>query len=159
MRAAGRYLKQNALGAIAIFIALGGTGYAAVSIPQNSIGTRQLRNGAVTPRKLDGQQISGTIFAWAYVDADGKVLASHGLRGGVQRGAGGQYGLGLTNQRVPRGVCAATASIAGTRSKGPVGGTANALLGLFPRPAGVAVNTFNAAGQAAPLPFVVEVLC
>jgi len=157
MRAAGRYLKQNALGAIAIFIALGGTGYAAVSIPQNSIGTRQLRNGAVTPGKLNANQIGGTIFAWAY-DANGKVLASHGLRRAVARGEGGIYGFALTNQRVPRG-CAATASIAGSTTTGLVPGSAVANLGLIPRPPSVAVQTFNAAGQAAPLPFVVEVLC
>lgn len=158
MRAVGRYLKQNALGAIAIFIALGGTGYAAISIPRDSVGTRQLRDGAVTSAKLDAKQIGGTIFAWAYVDADGKVLASHGLRRGVARGAGGVYGFTLTNQRVPKG-CAATASIARSTTTANIPGSALALLGLFPRPAAVGVYTFNAAGQATQLPFVVQVLC
>lgn len=36
----------------ALFIALGGTSYAATQIPRNSIGTSQLRNGAVTKAKL-----------------------------------------------------------------------------------------------------------
>ena len=31
---------------VALFIALGGTGYAAMSLPANSVGTGQLRNGA-----------------------------------------------------------------------------------------------------------------
>jgi hypothetical protein len=37
---------------IALFVALGGTTYAATSLPANSVGTKQLRNGAVTNRTL-----------------------------------------------------------------------------------------------------------
>jgi hypothetical protein len=37
---------------IALFVALGGTSYAAVAIPTNSVGTAQLKNGAVTAAKL-----------------------------------------------------------------------------------------------------------
>jgi hypothetical protein len=38
---------------IALFVALGGTTYAATSLPANSVGTRQLKNGAVTASKLN----------------------------------------------------------------------------------------------------------
>jgi hypothetical protein len=44
--------RRNALGLIAIFIAMSGTAYAATSLPHNSVGTTQLRNGAVTGAKL-----------------------------------------------------------------------------------------------------------
>ncbi len=38
---------------IALFVALGGTSYAAItSLPANSVGTRQLKNGAVTATKI-----------------------------------------------------------------------------------------------------------
>ena len=38
---------------IALFVALSGTGYAALnSLPKNSVGTKQLKNGAVTAAKL-----------------------------------------------------------------------------------------------------------
>jgi hypothetical protein len=37
---------------IAVFIALGGVGYAAVKLPKNSVGPKQIRNGAVNERKL-----------------------------------------------------------------------------------------------------------
>jgi hypothetical protein len=37
---------------IALIVAMGGTGYAAISIPKNSVGTPQLRNGAVTKQKI-----------------------------------------------------------------------------------------------------------
>jgi len=37
---------------IALFVALGGTTYAATRLPANSVGTKQLRKGAVTPPKV-----------------------------------------------------------------------------------------------------------
>ena len=38
---------------IALFVALGGTSYAAITVlPKNSVGTRQIKNGAVTGPKL-----------------------------------------------------------------------------------------------------------
>lgn len=37
---------------IALIVAMGGTGYAAISIPKDSVGTAQLRNAAVTRQKI-----------------------------------------------------------------------------------------------------------
>jgi hypothetical protein len=37
---------------IALFLSLGGVGYAAVSLPRNSVGNAQLRNGSVSFRKI-----------------------------------------------------------------------------------------------------------
>jgi hypothetical protein len=37
---------------IALFVALGGTTYAATRLPANSVGTLQLKNGAVTNKKV-----------------------------------------------------------------------------------------------------------
>jgi hypothetical protein len=49
-----RYLRQHHLAFLALFVALGGTSYAALRIPANSIGTKQLRNKAVTLSKING---------------------------------------------------------------------------------------------------------
>jgi hypothetical protein len=38
--------------ALALLVALGGTGYAVVGVPKNSVGTAQLRSGAVTSAKV-----------------------------------------------------------------------------------------------------------
>jgi hypothetical protein len=70
------HLRGNAIGYLALFVALGGTGYAAVSIPAGSVGTPQLRNGAVTAKKLNGRSIPGYVAFWARVDGAGQVLAS-----------------------------------------------------------------------------------
>ena len=48
---------------IALFVALGGTTYAATSLPKNSVGTRQLKNGAVTKKKIQAQTITALMGA------------------------------------------------------------------------------------------------
>ena len=40
---------------IALFVALGGTGYAAFSLPRDSVGTAQLKDGAVTKGKISAR--------------------------------------------------------------------------------------------------------
>ena len=64
------------IGVIALFVALGGTGYAAINLPAGSVSTRQLRNGAVTAKKLDRDSIGGYVAFWAKVYTTGRVLAS-----------------------------------------------------------------------------------
>ena len=46
------FIRHNAIALLALFVALGGTSYAALSLPAGSVGTKQLRNGAVTSRKF-----------------------------------------------------------------------------------------------------------
>jgi hypothetical protein len=44
--------SAHAIALLALFVALGGGAYAAMNLPKNSVGTRQLKRGAVTPPKL-----------------------------------------------------------------------------------------------------------
>jgi len=76
MKRLAHSLRSQSIGVLALFVALGGTGYAAISIPKNSVGSRQIRNGAVTAKKLDGRSIVGYVAFWARVDSAGQVLAS-----------------------------------------------------------------------------------
>jgi hypothetical protein len=49
----------NVVACLALFIALGGASYAAFKLPKNSVGTKQLKNGAVTEAKVkDGSLLS-----------------------------------------------------------------------------------------------------
>ena len=80
------FIRHNAIALAALFVALGGTSYAAFSLPAGSVGTPQLRNGAVTGRKLskgavtaaslDPKSIAGHIADWAQIGTDGHVMAS-----------------------------------------------------------------------------------
>src|SRR4051795_3016462 len=51
-RLVDRLTYSNVVATVALFVALGGGAYAAFRLPRNSVGTAQLRNNAVTPRKL-----------------------------------------------------------------------------------------------------------
>ena len=42
----------NVVACLALFIALGGASYAAVNLPKNSVGTKQLKNNAVVTKKI-----------------------------------------------------------------------------------------------------------
>jgi hypothetical protein len=46
------------ISSVALFMSLGGVGYAAISIPNNSVGTPQLRNNAVTANKIRNEAVT-----------------------------------------------------------------------------------------------------
>jgi hypothetical protein len=48
----GKLTFANVIACLALFIALGGVGYAATQLSKNSVGARELKRGAVTPPKL-----------------------------------------------------------------------------------------------------------
>jgi hypothetical protein len=70
------HIRNNAIGYLALFVALGGTSYAALSIPKNSVGARQIRNGVITPGKLNRNVIGGSVRMWARIDSSGRLVAS-----------------------------------------------------------------------------------
>jgi hypothetical protein len=70
------FIRHNAIALLALFVALGGTSYAALSLPAGSVGTKQLRNHSITPIKLDPGSIGGYIRFWARVSAGGRLIAS-----------------------------------------------------------------------------------
>jgi hypothetical protein len=70
----GKLTYANVMATIAVFIALGGASYAAVKLPKNSVGTEQLKKGAVTATKL-----SKTARATLAEDADAQ--GKDGARG------------------------------------------------------------------------------
>jgi hypothetical protein len=46
------HIRSNVVAYLALFIALGGTSYAAIKLPRNSVGSKQLRANAVTSGKV-----------------------------------------------------------------------------------------------------------
>lgn len=59
MRKLPRPTYSSVVATLALFIALGGAAYAATSLPRNSVGSAQIRDGAVTPAKLSSRQKRG----------------------------------------------------------------------------------------------------
>ena len=53
------FLGHNAIALIALFVALGGTAYAATALPAGSVGTTQLKKNAVTGAKVKDNSIKG----------------------------------------------------------------------------------------------------
>ena len=45
---------------VSLFIAMGGTSYAVINLPANSVNTRQIRNGAVNAAKLHANSVNGS---------------------------------------------------------------------------------------------------
>ena len=52
LKRTGGFARRNALALVALFVALGGTSYAAFGVPINSVGSAQIRNGAIPSGKL-----------------------------------------------------------------------------------------------------------
>ena len=102
---------------IALAVALGGVGYAVVALPANSVGTAQLKNAAVTSKKVR----NGTLLA---VDFKKGQLprGPRGYEGAV--GATGATGpTGAAGPQGPAGPAGATGAQGATGATGPAGPT------------------------------------
>lgn len=75
---------------IALFVALGGTGYAAISLPRDSVGTAQLKDGAVTRSKISARArraLRGRHGARGPAGPTGPVGPATGAAGGALAGS------------------------------------------------------------------------
>lgn len=161
------HVRSNVVGYTALFVALGGTGYAATELPRGSVGTAQLRsravtapkvaNGAISPAKFNRKMIGGSIRHWARVAASGSVLSSSGRT--LVRGAPGQGGYVLSWGDTFSRSCAAVATPSGASIVlGPSPGVASTYI-FGAQPTSVTVDTYNAQGQPTPAAFSVAVIC
>ncbi|HEY3021432.1 MAG TPA: collagen-like protein, partial [Solirubrobacteraceae bacterium] len=58
-----RLSYANVMATLAVFVALGGSSYAALKLPRNSVGAKQLRKNAVTGVKVKDSSLSAKDFA------------------------------------------------------------------------------------------------
>jgi len=67
---------SNVIGTVALFVALSGTAYAALRVPPNSVGSRQLKAKSVTGGKIaDGAVTAGKVEAGSLTGADINMAA------------------------------------------------------------------------------------
>ena len=59
LRGLGTYIRRHHVALLALFITLGGTASAATGYPANIIGTKQLKNNAVTSAKVADNSLTG----------------------------------------------------------------------------------------------------
>jgi hypothetical protein len=79
----------NFTSALALFVAVGGTSYAAITLPANSVGTRQIKDHSVTARKIDRKALASLLGT--------KALS------GPQGAQGAQGPLGPAGPQGPKG--------------------------------------------------------
>ncbi len=149
------YARSNiavVIAAVALVISLGGTSYAAFSLPAGSVGARQLRDRSIDPVKLDRRFTGAVVRYWALVDGNGHVLASSRPQ---PRTAGfGSGGGTISFGRPQRGGirCFALGNIAE-----PEAATGSSF--TLSADVDVGVLTYNMAGMETPARIAVAVLC
>jgi hypothetical protein len=181
-----RLTYGNVVATLALFIALGGTSYALSELPRNSVGTAQIRPGAVSKSDLRRAAVvsrsirNGSIAVRDLSDAaQGALAGPKGERGpagvahfSVLNSDGGQVrgnatnvdhqdGSGLYFVSFARnlGECAATATLSDAEN-GPATETPPpGRVTLGTQGARVLVRTFGMTGALQDLPFSVLVAC
>jgi hypothetical protein len=134
---------------VALLVALGGTGYAAVALPRNSVGTPQLKDGAVTSLKVrNGSLVLADVAAGERAKLRGPAGApgpagAKGDRGdaGVKGDRGDRGEPGVSRYTIVSTTRSSTSSSmgiqvncpAGTRPLGGGGGTSTPAAGVTVR--------------------------
>src|SRR4051812_28934690 len=174
-----RLSYANVTATLALFIALGGSSYAALRLPRNSVGSAQIRAGAVhssevkngslraadlsstARRALRGangpigpQGPAGTPAArfFAAVNAAGSLVRGNATSGGHASDGPGSYVIGFSQSTSS---CAYGATLGGTNSSAAAPGRITVADGG----GSVAVRTYDASGNPADLPFHLLVAC
>ena len=178
-----RYLRRrmtyaNVMATIAVFIALGGSSYAALKLPRNSVGSAQIRTGGVRSSEVKDRSLllrdispktrnalrgaagptgpagpAGTPATkyFAVVNANGTLARGNATSGG-SGGSTGTYVVGFADAV---GGCAFTATVGSSDGSSVPAGRAT----VHDAGGRVAVQTYDASGAPADLPFHLIVAC
>jgi hypothetical protein len=170
----GKLTYANVMASVAVFLALGGGAYAATQLKKNSVGTKQLKNGAVTQQKISqsaqaalrgltgpagaagqpgGKGANGVppVTGWAEVKSDGSLGESSGFKSGNKTGTG-LYEPVFDNESSKLCSFSLTLTEGADGGGSVIGGRGTFLNSLK-------VFTFNGAGAQHDEPFMIQVSC
>lgn len=115
LRAPALLSYANVMSTLALFLALGGVGYAATQLPRNSVGAAQIRPDAVTGAKIRAGAVTGA-------DVRDGSLSVQDLAGGIPTAPAGARGpAGPAGEPGPRGPAGAAGPKGDTGALGPAG--------------------------------------
>lgn len=118
-------LRRQSIGIVALFVALGGTAFAAVSLPRDSVTAVQIKAGAVASSEVKNSSVTGA-------DVKNGSLSAADIAGGLGTGAKGADGAAG-----PQGPAGPQGSPGAAGPQGPAGaagiaGTARAYARVDP---------------------------
>jgi hypothetical protein len=152
------YVRRHHVALLALFLALGGTSYAAVRLPKNSVGSRQLKTGAVTSSKVRDHSLRAADFRRGQLPAGARGTKGDTGAAGAQgpkgdTGASGAPGAPGYHFTTGSGATGPTLSQAGTyfvvvKAFLTAGGTR--LTGDCVAVAGADIDTYDAAFNVPP---------
>jgi hypothetical protein len=162
-------IQSNSVAWLALFIALGGSSYAALT---PTVVRQQVPHSSLDRSAQSTQSTTGTVRAWAVVGSKGRVISGGGKPRATLTPTPGDYWVHW-GVKLGSG-CATVASVDlqySPRSMVPLGSSTSSAVAV---PAGYAVThsyggrhspnqtnvlTFNQSGQPAPLGFDLTVVC
>ena len=129
---------------IALFVALGGTGYAAIHLPKNSVGTKQLKKNAVTGVKIK----NGAVTA-AKINASGLTVPN------ATHATSADSATNATNATNATHATSATSATSATTADAPgtLASGAHRVRNDWPAAADRRNRSLNEVGDNAELPF------
>ena len=95
----GRISPSLVISVIALFVALGGASYAAIKIPKNSVGTKQLKNRAVNSNKVK----DGSLLLKDFQSGQVKPNAWEGTKDATLTPIPSSFTPVVTTNTLPRG--------------------------------------------------------
>ena len=156
-----RLSYANIVATLALFIALGGSSYAALKLPRNSVGSAQIRTGAVHSSDVADGSLAAKDLSAAARGGGGNVFFAHVSAGGsADRGNAKVAALESTGH-YEVGFAQSPAACAWTATLGTVDDTESPAGRIAVHQDGdhIGVQTFDSAGNPANLPFNVMMAC